>query len=55
MVLSTTCLLVAFISADVKAKIPLLSGPQIGAENDRRGFRPQFVAGPSTGQRLCPV
>ena len=34
---------------------PLKSGPQVGTENDRSGFRPQFVAGPSAGQRLCPV
>jgi hypothetical protein len=33
----------------------LKSGPQVGADNDRRGFRPQFVAGPSAGQSLCPV
>jgi hypothetical protein len=34
---------------------PLKSGPPVGAENDRGGFRPQFVAGPSAGQRLCPA
>lgn len=33
----------------------LKSGPQVGAPNDRDGFRPQFVTGPSAGQRLCPV
>jgi hypothetical protein len=38
-----------------RAEDPLKSGPPVGAENDRRGFRPQFVAGPSTGQSLCPV
>src|SRR5262249_18249607 len=25
---------------------PLKSGPQVGARNDRNGFRPQFVSGP---------
>jgi hypothetical protein len=34
---------------------PLKSGPQVGAGNDRSGFRPKFVAGPSCGQNLCPV
>jgi hypothetical protein len=33
----------------------LKSGPPVGADNDRRGFKPELVAGPSTGQRLCPV
>ena len=34
---------------------PLRSGPPVGAANDRSGFRPNFIAGPSPGQRLCPV
>jgi hypothetical protein len=38
-----------------RAEDPLKSGPPVGAENDRRGFRPQFAAGPSAGQSLCPV
>ena len=33
----------------------LKSGPPVGAENDRSGFRPQFVTGPSAGRSLCPV
>jgi hypothetical protein len=33
----------------------LKSGPQVGCGNDRGGFRPQFVAGPVSGQSLCPV
>jgi hypothetical protein len=37
------------------AQEPLKSGPPVGAENDRSGFRPQFVAGPSAGKSLCPV
>jgi hypothetical protein len=40
---------------NVRAEAPLKSGPPVGAENDRSGFRPQFVAGPSTGRSLCPV
>jgi hypothetical protein len=38
-----------------RAEDPLKSGPPVGAENDRSGFKPQFVAGPSAGQNLCPV
>ena len=34
---------------------PLKSGPPVGAKNDRSGFLPQFVAGASAGQRMCPV
>ncbi len=33
----------------------LKSGPQVGAGNDRRGFYPQWVSGPSAGERRCPV
>jgi hypothetical protein len=33
----------------------LKSGPQVGCENDRRGFRPEFVTGPAAGKSLCPV
>ena len=33
----------------------LRSGPQVGATNNRNGFFPQFVAGPSAGQSFCPV
>jgi len=39
----------------VQVPAPLRSGPPVGAENNRRGFRPEFVAGPSTGKKLCPV
>jgi hypothetical protein len=38
---------------NVQAADPLKSGPPVGDQNDRRGFRPQFVAGPS--QPRCPV
>jgi hypothetical protein len=37
------------------AEQPLKSGPQVGARNNRSGFLPQFVAGPGTGERRCPV
>jgi hypothetical protein len=38
-----------------RAEEPLRSGPAVGAENDRRGFVPQYVTGPLVGQRRCPV
>jgi hypothetical protein len=34
---------------------PLKSGPPVGAKNDRNGFFPQWVTGPSAGQSRCPV
>jgi hypothetical protein len=37
------------------AETPLKSGPQVGERNNRRGFYPQWVAGPAGGQRRCPV
>jgi hypothetical protein len=40
---------------NVQTQVPLKSGPQVGAENNRRGFFPQWVTGPSAGQRRCPV
>ena len=43
------------LGVNVRADSPLKSGPPVGAENNRDGFRPRFVAGPSIGQRLCPV
>lgn len=39
----------------LQAENSLKSGPPVGAENDRRGFFPQWVTGPSAGKRLCPV
>jgi hypothetical protein len=47
--------LVVLLLGNASAREPLKSGPQVTTENDRRGFRPQFVAGPSAGQNLCPV
>ena len=37
------------------AEEPLKSGPPVGAQNNRSGFRPQFVTGPTAGMNLCPV
>ena len=39
----------------VLADTPLRSGPPVGARNDRSGFVPRFVTGPTAGKRLCPV
>lgn len=41
--------------ARARAADNLKSGPPVGAKNDRSGFRPRFVTGPSTGRSLCPV
>jgi hypothetical protein len=43
------------LGGTVWAETPLQSGPPVGAGNDRSGFRPQFVTGPTAGQTLCPV
>jgi hypothetical protein len=48
-----TALAMVLFGGSVQAEEPLKSGPPVGAQNDRRGFRPDFVAGP--GQRRCPV
>ena len=37
------------------AEPPLKSGPPVGAKNNRSGFVPKFVTGPTPGERLCPV
>jgi hypothetical protein len=52
---ASAALVATLLCSNVQAETPLKSGPPVGAQNDRRGFRPQFVAGPSAGQRLCPV
>ncbi|MCI0683492.1 MAG: hypothetical protein L0Y71_15415 [Gemmataceae bacterium] len=55
-IFASAALAAVLFGADVPVhKPPLMSGPPVGAANNRSGFRPQFVAGPSTGQRLCPV
>lgn len=48
-------LTVVLLTGGVATAADLRSGPPVGAANDRSGFRPQFVAGPSAGQRYCPV
>ena len=50
-----TALAVLLFAGDGRAEDPLKSGPQVGARNNRGGFYPQFVAGPGTGERRCPV
>jgi hypothetical protein len=53
--LASTALAALLLGGGGRAEGPLRSGPPVGAENDRSGFRPQFVAGPSAGRSLCPV
>ncbi len=48
-------LAIALLSGSAMDADPLKSGPPVGAENDRSGFRPQFVTGPCAGKNLCPV
>jgi hypothetical protein len=52
---SISLLTIVLLASSVTAADELKSGPQVGAENDRNGFYPQWVAGPSAGQRRCPV
>jgi hypothetical protein len=47
--------LALLLAGSAVAADDLKSGPPVGADNDRSGFRPQFVAGPSAGRSLCPV
>ena len=47
--------LTAALAGGAAAAEPLKSGPQVGNENDRRGFSPNWVTGPAAGKRLCPV
>jgi hypothetical protein len=53
--IASATLAALLFGGSVLAEDPLKSGPPVGAGNDRGGFRPQFVAGPSAGQSLCPV
>jgi len=55
MLRSTLSLAVVFLAGSVVVADDLKSGPPVGAANDRRGFRPQFVTGPSAGKPVCPV
>jgi hypothetical protein len=43
------------ITGALVAQELLQSGPPVGAANNRRGFYPNWVAGPCAGQNLCPV
>jgi hypothetical protein len=52
---SALSLAAVLLAGSIATAADLKSGPPVGAENDRRGFRPQFVAGASAGQNLCPV
>ena len=53
--IASAALTALLLSGNVLADDPLKSGPQVGTNNDRRGFRPQWVAGPAAGQNRCPV
>jgi len=53
--IATAALAAFLLGGNAQAENPLKSGPPVGTENDRSGFRPEFVAGPSAGKRLCPV
>jgi hypothetical protein len=53
--IASAALAALLLGGHVPAKEPLKSGPQVGAGNDRSGFKPQFVTGPATGNRICPV
>ena len=53
--IATAALTALLLGGDTQAEAPLKSGPPVGAKNNRSGFLPQFVAGPSAGQSLCPV
>jgi hypothetical protein len=48
-------LAVLLLAGNVQATDPLKSGPQVGSKNNKSGFLPQHVTGPTAGQRLCPV
>lgn len=53
--IASAALAAFLLGGNVQAEDSLKSGPSVGAPNDRSGFRPQWVTGPSTGQRRCPV
>ena len=50
-----TAFVALLLAGNGPAEEPLKSGPPVGARNNRGGFYPQFVAGPGTGERRCPV
>jgi len=43
------------LAGPMQADSPLRSGPQVGSANNRSGFLPQWVSGPTAGKQLCPV
>jgi hypothetical protein len=51
----STVVAVVLLASDGPAAGPVQSGPPVGAANNRSGFFPQFVAGPSAGKSMCPV
>jgi len=53
--MASAALAALLLAGTVLAEDPLKSGPQVGARNNRRGFVPQFVAGPDVGDPHCPV
>lgn len=53
--LAGAALVALLLASNGMADEPLKSGPSVGARNNRGGFYPQFVAGPGTGERRCPV
>lgn len=53
--IANAALAAMLLCGNVQADDRLKSGPPVGAANNRSGFRPQFVTGPSTGQSRCPV
>jgi hypothetical protein len=55
MTLRLTAAVALLLGGNLLAADPLKSGPQVGAANDRSGFIPQFVAGASAGDSMCPV
>ncbi|MCI0461209.1 MAG: hypothetical protein L0Z62_30040 [Gemmataceae bacterium] len=53
--IASAALAALLLGSIVSAQDPLQSGPPVGAKNDRSGFFPQWVTGPTAGKRLCPV
>ena len=53
--IASAALAAILLGGTLHAEELLRSGPPVGAENDRRGFYPQWLTGPSVGQRRCPV
>lgn len=53
--IASAALAAVLLGGHARAEAPLKSGPPVGTLNQRGGFLPQFVTGPSAGKRLCPV